>query len=46
MDVEISHEHRDYLWLDWEQAIEMLTHDESKAVLKAAHEHMKKIGRE
>ena len=46
IDVQISHEHRNYLWLDWEQAIEMLTHDESKAVLKSAHEHMKKIGRE
>ena len=46
MDVQISHEHRDYLWLDWEQAVEMLTHIESKAVLNAAHKHMKKIGRE
>jgi 8-oxo-dGTP pyrophosphatase MutT (NUDIX family) len=45
-DVRISHEHRDYLWLDWEQAMEMLTHIESKEVLAAAHQHMKKLGRD
>ncbi|MDP6010934.1 MAG: NUDIX domain-containing protein [Candidatus Poseidoniaceae archaeon] len=45
MEIQLSHEHRDHLWLDWEQAMEMLTHIESKEVLSAAQEHMKQIGR-
>ena len=45
MEVELSHEHRNHLWLDWDQAMEMLTHIESKNVLSAAQEHMKQIGR-
>ena len=45
IEVELSHEHRDYLWLEWPEAIEQLTHDESRAVLKSAEKHMTKIGR-
>ncbi len=45
MEIQLSHEHRDHLWLDWEQALEMLTHVESKEVLSAAQEHMQQIGR-
>lgn len=45
IEVELSHEHRDYLWLEWAEAIEQLTHDESRAVLKSAEKHMTKIGR-
>lgn len=45
IEVELSHEHQDYLWLEWSEAIEQLTHDESRAVLKSAEKHMTKIGR-
>ena len=40
IDVTLSHEHRDYLWLEWEQAIEQITHMESKGVLKAAKDYL------
>lgn len=36
MSVHLSKEHRDYLWLPWEQAIEFVTHDETRGVLEAA----------
>ena len=42
LDVKISHEHRGHLWLDWEQALAQLTHDETTSVVRAAWEHMKK----
>ena len=46
MTVNISNEHLEHLWLDWDDALEQLTHDESKSVLLAAREHMRLIGRE
>jgi len=42
LEVKISHEHRDHLWLDWEQALAQLTHDETTSVVRKAWEHMKK----
>ena len=45
MDVKISHEHRQYLWLEWEEAHEQLTHDESKEILSQALEHMRSCGK-
>ena len=44
--VELSHEHRDYLWLDWDQAHDQLTHDESRSVLSAAKKYMQKLGKD
>ena len=41
LDVKISHEHRGHLWLDWEQALAQLTHDETTSVVRKACEHMK-----
>ena len=41
LDVELSHEHRDYLWLDWEQALAQLTHDETRGVVRKAWKMMK-----
>lgn len=41
LDVKISHEHRGHLWLDWEQALAQLTHDETTSVVRKAWEHMK-----
>ena len=46
MTVKISNEHLEHLWLDWDDALEQLTHDESKSVLLAAREHMRLIGRD
>ena len=42
LEVTISHEHRGHLWLDWEQALAQLTHDETTSVVRKAWEHMKK----
>ena len=41
INVTLSHEHRDYLWLEWDQAIEQITHEESKSVLIAARNYLK-----
>ena len=46
MTVQISHEHREHLWLEWESAMSQLTHDESRGILTAARLHMKSIGRD
>ena len=45
MSVDISHEHREHLWLEWDSAMSQLTHDESKGVLAAAKNHMSGLGR-
>ncbi len=34
--VQLSKEHRGYLWLPWDQALEFVTHDETRGVLHAA----------
>tara|TARA_B110000444_G_scaffold259679_1_gene304215 strand:+ start:39131 stop:39541 length:411 start_codon:yes stop_codon:yes gene_type:complete len=44
--VKLSHEHKGHMWLDWEQAMEQLTHDETRRVLAKAHEYMKAIGKD
>lgn len=36
MDVTLSHEHRQYLWLDWDAASARLTHENSREILAAA----------
>ena len=40
MSISLSHEHQDYLWLEWEQALEQITHHESRSVLSAAREFL------
>jgi 8-oxo-dGTP pyrophosphatase MutT (NUDIX family) len=40
MKIELSHEHQQYLWLDWERAIEQVTHDEARKLLNAARAHV------
>lgn len=35
--VDLSHEHTDYLWLPYAHALEKLTYDNAKKVLKKAH---------
>jgi 8-oxo-dGTP pyrophosphatase MutT (NUDIX family) len=45
MSVNISHEHTEHLWLEWDDAMKQLTHHESQGVLAAAHTHLKSINR-
>ena len=40
-EVKLSHEHQDYVWLEYEKAIAKLTYDNSKRVLKKAHEFLR-----
>ena len=44
ISVSLSKEHRNYMWLDWEQALEQVTHLETKELIKSAHEFMKSLG--
>ncbi len=37
---ELSHEHRDHQWRDYEQAINTITQDGPREILKAAHDHI------
>ena len=34
--VKLSKEHRDYMWFDWELALDMATHEETKQVISQA----------
>lgn len=43
LTVNLSHEHREHLWLDWDSAMNQLTHQESRGVLAAARSHMESI---
>ena len=38
--VQISYEHTDYQWLTYKQALEQLTYDNAKNLLKKAHKHI------
>jgi len=44
--VKLSHEHRGHMWLDWDQAEDQLTHNETREILKNARNHMRSIGKE
>ena len=44
--VTLSNEHQGHMWLDWEQAKDQLSHNETKKVLESAHQHMMKLGKE
>lgn len=44
LDVNLSHEHRGYLWLDWDQALETITHDETRSVVRLAQQFVKLYG--
>lgn len=44
ISVNLSNEHRDYMWLDWELALDMATHKETKTVIRKAHEFAKENG--
>jgi len=36
ISIALSNEHRDYMWLDWDLAIEMVTHEETRSVISKA----------
>ena len=36
LSVKLSNEHRNYMWLNWELAIDLVTHKETKGVLNKA----------
>jgi len=40
MQVSLSIEHLNYMWLDWDSAIAQMTHDLSRGVLEAARDHL------
>ena len=44
LEVELSHAHRGYLWLDWDQALETITHDETRSVVRLAQQFVKLYG--
>ena len=44
ISVSLSKEHRNYMWLDWEQALEQVTHLETKQLIESAYEFMKNAG--
>jgi bis(5'-nucleosidyl)-tetraphosphatase len=46
ISVALSHEHRGYMWLDWDMAEQQLTHKETKSVLRNARQHMTALGLE
>ena len=44
MEVSVSHEHRGYLWLDWDQALDTITHDETRGVVRLAQQFVNLTG--
>ena len=44
ISVSLTKEHRNYMWLDWEQALEQVTHLETKQLIESAYEFMKNAG--
>ena len=41
-EVKLSHEHKDYVWLEYEEALEKLTFKNSKEILKKANDFLSK----
>ena len=44
MSISLSKEHRDYMWLDWVQAIELVTHEKTKGIITSAQTFMEDAG--
>ena len=44
ISIALSNEHRDYMWLDWDLAIEMVTHEETRTIISKAKIHAEKNG--
>ena len=45
-DIILSHEHRNYMWVDWDDAESQLSFDQSKEILRGARAQLRALGRE
>ena len=45
-DITLSHEHRNFMWLEWDDAENQLNFDQSKEVLRGARAQLRALGRE
>ena len=45
LDVTLSHEHTNYLWLRFEEAEEQITFEQEKNLLRSAWDHLRAKGR-
>jgi 8-oxo-dGTP pyrophosphatase MutT (NUDIX family) len=45
-DIRLSHEHRNFMWLEWDDAENQLDFDQSKEVLRGARAQLRALGRE
>ena len=46
MEVSLSHEHRGYLWLDWDQALDTITHNETRTIVERARRFVELHGQQ
>ena len=46
MEVSLSHEHRGYLWLDWDQALDTITHNETRTIVERARRFVELDGQQ
>ena len=45
-DITLSHEHRNFMWLEWDDAENQLNFEQSKEVLRGARAQLRALGRE
>ena len=45
-EITLSHEHRNFMWLEWDDAESQLNFDQSKEVLRGARAQLRALGRE
>ena len=45
LSVTLSHEHTNYMWLDFDDAEAQLTFDQEKELLRSARRHMQQLGK-
>lgn len=45
-DITLSHEHRNFMWLEWDDAENQLDFDQSKEILRGARAQLLALGRE
>jgi len=45
LNVTLSHEHTNYMWLDFDEAEVQLTFEQEKDILCSARRHLKSVGK-
>ena len=45
LEVSLSHEHNNYLWLQFDEAEEQITFEQEKELLRSARHHLRSSGR-